>query len=31
MGFRGAIALDGGIRAWKDAGHPIASEARSEP
>jgi glyoxylase-like metal-dependent hydrolase (beta-lactamase superfamily II) len=28
MGFRGAIALDGGIRAWKDAGHPIASEAQ---
>ncbi len=23
MGFRGAIALDGGIRAWKDAGHPL--------
>jgi glyoxylase-like metal-dependent hydrolase (beta-lactamase superfamily II) len=27
MGFRGAIALDGGIRAWKDAGHPLASGA----
>jgi glyoxylase-like metal-dependent hydrolase (beta-lactamase superfamily II) len=23
MGFRGAIALDGGMRAWKDAGHPL--------
>ncbi len=33
MGFRGAIALDGGIRAWKEAGYPLepASEARSEP
>jgi glyoxylase-like metal-dependent hydrolase (beta-lactamase superfamily II)/rhodanese-related sulfurtransferase len=33
MGFRGAIALDGGIRAWKQAGYPLepASEARSEP
>ena len=33
MGFRGAIALDGGIRAWKAAGHPLeaAGGARSEP
>lgn len=23
MGFLGAIALDGGIRAWKEAGHPL--------
>jgi glyoxylase-like metal-dependent hydrolase (beta-lactamase superfamily II) len=23
MGFQGAIALDGGIRAWREAGHPI--------
>jgi len=23
MGFRGAIALDGGVRAWKEAGHPL--------
>ncbi len=23
MGFQGAIALDGGIRAWKEAGHPL--------
>ena len=23
MGFSGAIALDGGIRAWKEAGHPL--------
>jgi glyoxylase-like metal-dependent hydrolase (beta-lactamase superfamily II) len=23
MGFTGAIALDGGIRAWKEAGHPL--------
>jgi len=23
MGFRGAIALDGGMRAWRDAGHPL--------
>jgi len=25
MGFRSAIALDGGIRAWREAGHPIES------
>jgi rhodanese-related sulfurtransferase len=24
MGFRGAIALDGGIRAWKEAGYPLS-------
>jgi glyoxylase-like metal-dependent hydrolase (beta-lactamase superfamily II)/rhodanese-related sulfurtransferase len=32
MGFRGAIALDGGIRAWREAGHPIepAGSARGE-
>ena len=23
MGFLGAIALDGGIRAWREAGHPL--------
>ena len=23
MGFQGAIALDGGIRAWREAGHPL--------
>lgn len=23
MGFQGAIALDGGIRAWKEAGYPL--------
>ncbi len=23
MGFLGAIALDGGIRSWKEAGHPL--------
>ena len=23
MGFQGAIALDGGIQSWKDAGHPL--------
>jgi len=23
MGFPGAIALDGGIRAWREAGHPL--------
>ena len=23
MGFLGAIALDGGIRAWREAGHPV--------
>jgi glyoxylase-like metal-dependent hydrolase (beta-lactamase superfamily II) len=27
MGFRGAIALDGGIRAWKDAGYPLEKSA----
>jgi glyoxylase-like metal-dependent hydrolase (beta-lactamase superfamily II) len=25
MGFHGAIALDGGIRAWKEAGYPLAT------
>lgn len=25
MGFLGAIALDGGIRAWAEAGHPLES------
>jgi rhodanese-related sulfurtransferase len=23
MGFTGAVALDGGMRAWRDAGHPV--------
>lgn len=23
MGFAGAIALDGGIKAWREAGHPL--------
>jgi glyoxylase-like metal-dependent hydrolase (beta-lactamase superfamily II)/rhodanese-related sulfurtransferase len=23
MGFRGAVALDGGIKAWREAGHPL--------
>jgi glyoxylase-like metal-dependent hydrolase (beta-lactamase superfamily II)/rhodanese-related sulfurtransferase len=27
MGFQGAIALDGGIRAWREAGHPIETGA----
>jgi rhodanese-related sulfurtransferase len=27
MGFLGAIALDGGIRAWKEAGHPLEAGA----
>lgn len=27
MGFRGAIALDGGMRAWREAGHPIEKGA----
>jgi glyoxylase-like metal-dependent hydrolase (beta-lactamase superfamily II)/rhodanese-related sulfurtransferase len=27
MGFLGAIALDGGIRAWKEAGHPLEPAA----
>jgi glyoxylase-like metal-dependent hydrolase (beta-lactamase superfamily II) len=33
MGFRGAIALDGGMRAWKEAGHPLerGDGARGEP
>lgn len=25
MGFTGAVALDGGVRAWKEAGHPLES------
>ncbi len=27
MGFLGAIALDGGIRSWKEAGHPLETGA----
>jgi rhodanese-related sulfurtransferase len=23
MGFSGAVALDGGIKAWRDAGYPL--------
>jgi rhodanese-related sulfurtransferase len=23
MGFSGAVALDGGIKAWREAGYPI--------
>jgi 3-mercaptopyruvate sulfurtransferase SseA len=25
MGFLGAVALDGGMKAWREAGHTIAS------
>jgi glyoxylase-like metal-dependent hydrolase (beta-lactamase superfamily II) len=31
MGFQGAIALDGGIRAWREAGHPVEVEGRPAP
>jgi glyoxylase-like metal-dependent hydrolase (beta-lactamase superfamily II)/rhodanese-related sulfurtransferase len=27
MGFRGAVALDGGMQAWREAGHPFARGA----
>jgi rhodanese-related sulfurtransferase len=23
LGFRGAVALDGGMKAWRDAGYPV--------
>jgi rhodanese-related sulfurtransferase len=23
MGFRGAVALDGGMKAWREAGYPV--------
>jgi glyoxylase-like metal-dependent hydrolase (beta-lactamase superfamily II)/rhodanese-related sulfurtransferase len=29
MGFRGAVALDGGMKAWRDAGYPV--KAGKEP
>ena len=25
LGFRRAVALDGGMKAWRDAGHPLES------
>ena len=25
LGFRRAVALDGGMKAWREAGHPIDS------
>jgi rhodanese-related sulfurtransferase len=25
MGFTGAVALDGGIKAWREAGYPVQS------
>jgi glyoxylase-like metal-dependent hydrolase (beta-lactamase superfamily II)/rhodanese-related sulfurtransferase len=25
MGFQGAVALDGGMKAWREAGHPLAA------
>jgi rhodanese-related sulfurtransferase len=27
LGFAGAIALDGGIKAWREAGHPLEKRA----
>lgn len=27
MGFRGAVALDGGMKAWREAGYPIVADA----
>jgi len=29
MGFRGAVALDGGMKAWREAGYPLASGKES--
>jgi rhodanese-related sulfurtransferase len=29
MGFRGAVALDGGMKAWRDAGYVV--KAGKEP
>jgi rhodanese-related sulfurtransferase len=28
MGFSGAVALDGGIKAWREAGYPLETSAR---
>ncbi len=25
MGFQGAVALDGGVKAWREAGHPLST------
>jgi rhodanese-related sulfurtransferase len=25
MGFRGAVALDGGMKAWREAGYPVTA------
>ena len=27
LGFRGATALDGGMKAWREAGHPLEVES----
>jgi rhodanese-related sulfurtransferase len=24
MGFQGAVALDGGVKAWREAGYPMS-------
>jgi rhodanese-related sulfurtransferase len=29
MGFRGAVALDGGMKAWREAGYPLTSGKES--
>jgi rhodanese-related sulfurtransferase len=29
MGFQGAVALDGGMKAWREAGYPV--KAGKEP
>ena len=29
MGFRGAVALDGGMKAWREAGYPVTSGKES--
>jgi 3-mercaptopyruvate sulfurtransferase SseA len=27
MGFQGAVALDGGVKAWREAGNPISKSS----
>ncbi|MBL0420281.1 MBL fold metallo-hydrolase [Ramlibacter sp. AW1] len=31
MGFQRAVALDGGVKAWRDAGYPLASASPQQP
>ena len=31
MGFQRAVALDGGVKAWREAGHPVARSSTGRP